>query len=614
MSRQTNLFRRQAVWYWRKAIPLDLQPVVGRKEFRISLKTYILHEARSRVGLFNARFEIFIRGIQELMEKADFSDSAVSAKLMRKFVDWYLNSLEYFKVLEGERSLADARAEARELLQASEEWKESIACNDFLHITTLLAPFMEQQELDYEEDDPEFKLFCRNTMRALVGVEKIAAKRELGDYEDDLPTILTAPWQEAVVPPEQPKLARRNQQQRAKASLLTLPLSQVFDKYIDEAKANLGYDSVRDLINAKKLFVALIGDLPFGDVLRDDATEFRKEVARIPKLHGKSIYTSLTPREAIKKADKIDDDLRASLEKRVTADKMSKAKMKETFERGKVKRVSYRTINKHLDSCGKLYKWAVDIHKLDVFNPFFKTRFGKNVMKDASQQRPHFEDKEIRSFFATPNWTGRKSRDIWIRPGAVIIKDAFYWIPLMSAHMGLRLEESAQLYVENIIELDGDVIGVEIKDGIGQTTKSQESNRFVPLHPLLKKLGFAVYVEKMKKDNKKRLFPELKPDGTRGRLGTSISKKLGHYRAALGIFEDGKANHSMRHSFDTMLINKDVLYIRVKELMGHAREDETGGRYYKGAKLQKLQEAIEKVNYGIKLEKKNGEWQISKDQ
>ena len=83
----------------------------------------------------------------------------------------------------------------------------------------------------------------------------------------------------------------------------------------------------------------------------------------------------------------------------------------------------------------------------------------------------------------------------------------------------------------------------------------------------------------------------------------------------MGLFKPGKASHSMRHSFDTELVNNDIPYIRVKELMGHSldNEGESASRYYKGAKLWKLCDAVNSIDYGIKIEKKNGEWQICKD-
>jgi len=158
------------------------------------------------------------------------------------------------------------------------------------------------------------------------------------------------------------------------------------------------------------------------------------------------------------------------------------------------------------------------------------------------------------------------------------------------------------------------VVGIQVADGDGKAIKTASSERFVPIHSLLIKLGFLDYVEQQRQAGHKRLFPELKRDKHHKRFGTSISKKLNHYRKDLGIFVEGKASHSMRHSFDTMLINNDVPVVRVKELMGHEQNGETTNRYYKGAKLQKLKEAIEKIDYGIRLEMRNGEWQICRVQ
>ena len=54
--------------------------------------------------------------------------------------------------------------------------------------------------------------------------------------------------------------------------------------------------------------------------------------------------------------------------------------------------------------------------------------------------------------------------------------------------------------------------------------------------------------------------------------------------------------HSFRHSFDTHLFNREVPDVRVSELMGHAQHGQTRNRYYKGARLAKLTEAIASIN------------------
>ena len=100
--------------------------------------------------------------------------------------------------------------------------------------------------------------------------------------------------------------------------------------------------------------------------------------------------------------------------------------------------------------------------------------------------------------------------------------ESAYWLPVLALFTGARMEEVGQLRVGDLKQVDyPDADGetrscwglhiVADTDSQGLTTKlkNTESERFVPLHPELKRLGFIAYVRGLK-DQKGQLFPELK--------------------------------------------------------------------------------------------------------
>ncbi len=83
------------------------------------------------------------------------------------------------------------------------------------------------------------------------------------------------------------------------------------------------------------------------------------------------------------------------------------------------------------------------------------------------------------------------------------------------------------------------------------------------------------------------------------RAGAKLGEWFSRHLAHLGMKRDGLSLYSLRHSFDTHLLNREIPNVRVSELMGHAQQGMTKKRYYKGAELAKLVEAIASIDYRL---------------
>jgi hypothetical protein len=88
--------------------------------------------------------------------------------------------------------------------------------------------------------------------------------------------------------------------------------------------------------------------------------------------------------------------------------------------------------------------------------------------------------KQLEALLRSPIWTGCQSARERHLPGPEIIRDHQYFLPLLGAYAGLRLEEGCQLHVEDVGTEDG-VTFLAVQPGDGKQLKSRAAVRRVPL-------------------------------------------------------------------------------------------------------------------------------------
>ncbi len=212
-------------------------------------------------------------------------------------------------------------------------------------------------------------------------------------------------------------------------------------------------------------------------------------------------------------------------------------------------------------------------------------------------------------------------------------KPSDYWIPLIAIFTGCRVEEIASLNKSDFIaEKRLDIWTVHIREDLqtNKRTKSQASQRSIPIHPQLLKLGLLEYLKTL--SNNTLLFPELKPNRG-GRYGVvwgnnfnrneyelhqntkqRVLKKDGTPRMRMGLMtrcgiekiyqnEDGvelsKSFHSFRHHFINE-IDKLKIESRLKNfIVGHKYSGSLVDNYIHSTDEDKLamQELINQIQY-----------------
>ena len=190
--------------------------------------------------------------------------------------------------------------------------------------------------------------------------------------------------------------------------------------------------------------------------------------------------------------------------------------------------------------------------------------------------------------------------------------EAAYWIPLLALFTGARMEELGQLRPDDVgqrtypdpdgNEQQGWFLNLVESDGEnGTELKTAESERLIPLHSELERLGFVAFAQAMKDEGRDRLFHQLTP----GPYG-NLTHKWGQWfatclRDACGVTDRRMTFHSFRHTFTDYVRRPDIPEGIQRQLVGHSSKD-VHDDYGSGYNLHWLVEAMKLYKIpGLKL-------------
>lgn len=171
-----------------------------------------------------------------------------------------------------------------------------------------------------------------------------------------------------------------------------------------------------------------------------------------------------------------------------------------------------------------------------------------------------------------------------------------YWIPRIAMYSGLRLDEICQLYVDDVIKIDG-IWCFDVNDRNDKKVKVESSKRTVPIHPKLISLGFLTYHDELLQKHEPRLWNALswrKDDG----YSNGFGKWYRIFNRQFVTDDLKKVFHSFRHTVADTLKQAGVQESVISEILGHTHKSITTGRYGKRYQPSVLLEAIVKLDYG----------------
>ena len=242
-----------------------------------------------------------------------------------------------------------------------------------------------------------------------------------------------------------------------------------------------------------------------------------------------------------------------------------------------INRISAGTIKKYLGAYSTLFEWCENRGYAES-NPFKNLK--ANIVKGKPEVRYAYSDDDINKILA----------EIQNYPNGLIKKEYEYWGSLIGIYTGARLNEIAQLELDDIKQVD-DTWYFDINDSGDKSLKTEASKRKVPVHNKLIEYGLIEHVDKLKRAGKSRILHELTwSKNTYGRnLGRFFNDRL---LPALEIKDKNVCFHCLRHTVNTRLLQADVEVSKVQAIIGHTGKKSMTDRYaQEGFKLIQLKEA-----------------------
>lgn len=164
-------------------------------------------------------------------------------------------------------------------------------------------------------------------------------------------------------------------------------------------------------------------------------------------------------------------------------------KAAETARRLGLGRMSPKTVNNHMTTVRGLFQDACDQGALDT-NPFAGKHI--SVAKAAGSERG-FTSEELELLLTSPVFVGCERAGRPFQPGTCLLDDWRFWLPLTAMLTGARIAELCQLQREDVREESG-VLALSVTSADGRRIKTRQSERTIPVHDELVRLGFLCYV------------------------------------------------------------------------------------------------------------------------
>jgi len=539
----SNFLRREAdSFFFRRRVPAPLQARLGQTEIYRSLKTSVRRTARARAAhLFIATEKLF-RMLEEEDVEFPLTDDDIRVAV-RRWLDTppWKHRLKIVDEMSPGGLRVNHESLPNTLLKMSAD--EGVSYGDNLGQEANAA--LEHSEyFDVRSGDR-----LRRTAAALQDqLREYVDRRMETVFGQETITTATVQAVPAAAPPEP-------------AANMT-KLSSYIKEWQTDITAGynhnkaLGDETTDQYLKTVQMFIALMGDLPVGKITFDTAAEFRELILQMPASHGKGATASPKKELARAKADKT------------------------------LPRVTMKTAKRHFSGMNSIWKWLV--HKKHVpvtAQPFSDHSFpGTKAKKSA---RDDWSREDLQRLF-----TSREYRD-------ASESSALHWLPLISLHSGMRLEEICRLRPAIDILVKDGVTCFDVATRDGWDPKTEAGTRVIPVHSWLTQHGFMNFVMQQRARGAEHLFsPELTLH--KGKISSGFSREFSRLKIDLGVGSK-TAFHSFRHSFRTVLESTDLKESHIDAVMGHEGGGGQGRTYTKRVTTAKLKEVVEAFQPSLDL-------------
>jgi len=565
VPRHTRLARRDSgTYYLRAKVPTALRPIIGKSEIFKSLRTKDFKTAISRVKVESLEADRIIAAAEMThrgQSGADVSDAELRWMAASAFVEFENDSLK--------------RDSKIRLPFLDEDEREDLVHNRIEDYGVLLGGkwWLPHQTREYQQ----------------YWAEKVAEKFKIVPgtplFERAFPLFVEAALENFRRSIDRAKLIEPERQAfRDLDSTSILPpsprvnrftLGALLDEFMDYQRvAHADTTPAAYGLVVKVLREELGNDKPLAQVAKQDIERIYNMLGRVP-VNAAQRYPNMPLAKAIAAADSKNDEWR----------------------------LAPRTVSNYVTLFSAIFNYAMQEGYITE-NPV-KSRKLREMLKKLprSKKKALFTDDQLGELFRAPLYTGCMD-DEWryMQQGPNRPKRGRFWIPLLGLFQGLRCNEACQLHTADVgyeneiayIKISEESENADLDD---KSLKNRASERRVPVHPELLRIGFMEFVESRKSDgDSPRLFPELTLHPTKRRYSHAFSKWFSRFVKQVCGEEVEASFHSLRHHFRTALMNAGVSTEFAEALGGWASKGSSEVEY-RHSQLPVLLEALAKVKY-----------------
>ncbi len=469
-------------------------------------------------------------------------------------------------------------------------WLHMMQEGDYIEAVRYLPAMLEERGLTLDQASEEFKILARKCMMAGTA----AFRRFQNTSSDNISGEIDALIADSASGAHSGDIAASRalidagrgthpENVAAGATSSEPPISSFIEKFVAQSRVEGRWTNQTEAQNrnSMELLRLIVGDKAPGAYTRADAETLRRTLEQIPVNFGKS------PRH-----------LKIPI-KQVIAERKPGTK---TLSKG--------TLDRHWNTVTSFFRWVnrqdgiADINIDRIFGGF---RWAETV--PGAREREMWDANSLGRLFVSPIWRGCKyypeKRYCRHEPGKAIVRDEYFWLPILALYTAARLDELANLAGTDVQELEG----VPVIYFHGEHLKTESSERYTPIHSILIRLGF---LDLAKEAGSERLFPLMKPNGRDSKLSHNYTEHFTQYRRDVGVYRELMDFHSFRTTATTVAMRNGCSILEADEITGHdsaQRKENKAAHtttllYFRGYGPKRLQAAVEKISYpSIELER-----------
>jgi Domain of unknown function (DUF6538) len=298
---QTHLYRRGAIYYWRRLVPTAFQPILGARDLRASLQTNIPETARSLARQIDAAFDLALEELEQIVRSGQVLSDAVKSRFVRELRQEIIETADANRLMGGRRTSDKIEAAVAIALNRQMTTESLIKTNDLeqgkIHADRLLAA----EGVRLDTNGLEYHQLARDLLRSMADAFGIVAGHEegLGPELDssllrDAPAKVTS---DGIRTADQVRDDEANMRElfsvHAKALVASKRASQDWSTgHVDDAEKSF------------ELWNKIVGDKSIAQYEKANAVFFVTQLSRMPVGVGqRHPYKEILATEAIAKAD-----------------------------------------------------------------------------------------------------------------------------------------------------------------------------------------------------------------------------------------------------------------------------------------------------------------------